>query len=197
MSDGAAPTTSPRPGAIRLSASQRSKIRRLSQPRELAPDEEGGELNIVPFLDIVVNILIFVLATVAVTFTSSIETNPPGAGGAGVRQEQAKKALGLTIMVVGQGFSIKAQGGNISTGCAGNGPGIAIPKMGDNFDYAALQACVERLKKSDPEFAEETQAFVTGNPDTMYSTVIAVIDAIRRTPSGESLFPDVNFKVGK
>ena len=41
-----------------LTAAQRGKIRRLSQPRELAPDEEGGELNIVPFLDIIVNILI-------------------------------------------------------------------------------------------------------------------------------------------
>ena len=40
-------------------------------------DEEGGELNIVPFLDIIVNILIFVLATVAVTFTATITTTPP------------------------------------------------------------------------------------------------------------------------
>jgi biopolymer transport protein TolR len=62
--------------AVKLSAAQRSKIRRLSQPKELAPDEEGGELNIVPFLDIVVNILIFVLSTVAVTFTATIETQP-------------------------------------------------------------------------------------------------------------------------
>ena len=38
----------------RLSAAQRSKIRRLTNPKELGPDEEeGGELNIVPFLDIV------------------------------------------------------------------------------------------------------------------------------------------------
>ncbi|HEX2735413.1 MAG TPA: biopolymer transporter ExbD [Polyangiaceae bacterium] len=182
---------------VKLSAAQRSKIRRLSQPRELAPDEEGGELNIVPFLDIVVNILIFVLATVAVTFTSSIETNPPGAGGQGVRQEQPKKSLGLTIMVVNQGFSIKAQGGNVAPGCTGAGPGIAIQKAGNDYDYAALQACVERLKKADPDFEAETQAFVSGNPDTMYQTVISVIDAIRRTPAGEPLFPDVNFKVGK
>src|SRR3954453_7367709 len=60
-----------------LTAAQRGKIRRLSQPRELAPDEEGGELNIVPFLDIIMNILIFVLATVAVTFTATIDTTPP------------------------------------------------------------------------------------------------------------------------
>ena len=48
----------------KLSAAQRSKIRRLSQPKELAPDEEGGELNIVPFLDIITNVMMFVLATV-------------------------------------------------------------------------------------------------------------------------------------
>jgi len=59
-----------------LTTAQRSKIRRLSQPKELTPDEEGGELNIVPFLDIIMNILIFVLATVAVTFTAIIDTTP-------------------------------------------------------------------------------------------------------------------------
>ena len=60
----------------KLSAAQRSKIRRLSQPKELSPDEEGGELNIVPFLDIIMNVLMFVLATVSVTFTSSFDTVP-------------------------------------------------------------------------------------------------------------------------
>ena len=65
----------------RLSTAQIGKIRRLSQPRELSPDEEGGELNIVPYLDIVVNILMFVLSTLAVTFTATIETLPPASGG--------------------------------------------------------------------------------------------------------------------
>ena len=76
-----------------LSAAQRSKIRRLSQPADLSPDEEGGELNIVPFLDIVMNILIFVLATVSVTFTSAVDTNPPASKGSGVRAEIASEAL--------------------------------------------------------------------------------------------------------
>jgi biopolymer transport protein ExbD len=110
-----------------LSAAQRSKIRRLSQPRELAPDEEGGELNIIPFLDIIVNILIFVLATVAVTFTSSIETNPPASKTTGVRSEMPSEALNLTVMIVNDGFSLKAAGGNVATGCQGVGPGISIP----------------------------------------------------------------------
>lgn len=181
----------------RLSAAQRGKIRRLSQPRELAPDEEGGELNIVPFLDIIVNILIFVLATVAVTFTTSIETNPPGTGGKGVRQEEPKKSLGLTIIIVNQGFSIKAEGGNVAPGCAGLGSGIAIPKSGAEYDFTSLQQCVSKLKKSAPEFAEETQAFLSANPGTDYKTIISTIDSVRQDPKGEPLFPDVNFKVGK
>jgi biopolymer transport protein TolR len=95
----------------RLSAAQRSKIRRLSSPRELAPDEEGGELNIVPFLDIIMNVLMFVLATVAVTFMATIDTYPPKAGTASVRPPTTP-TLGLTILVVNDGFSVKARGGN-------------------------------------------------------------------------------------
>ena len=54
------------PKTEKLTAAQRSKIRRLAAPKEIAPDEEAGELNIVPFLDIITNVLMFVLATLAV-----------------------------------------------------------------------------------------------------------------------------------
>ena len=91
-----------------LSAAQRAKVRRRSQPRELGPDEEGSELNIVPFLDIIVNILIFVLATVAVTFTATITTSPPASRG--IRKEIESTALNLTVIIVNDGFSIKAPG---------------------------------------------------------------------------------------
>src|SRR5208282_6874988 len=92
----------------KLSAAQRSRIRRLSAPKELAPDEEGGELNIVPFLDIVTNVLMFVLATVSVTFTATIDTFPPRAGGSGARPPSTP-TLGLTVLIVGEGISLKAQ----------------------------------------------------------------------------------------
>jgi biopolymer transport protein TolR len=180
-----------------LTAAQRGKIRRLSQPRELAPDEEGGELNIVPFLDIVVNILIFVLATVAVTFTASIETAPPASKGAGVRAEIPQEALNLTVFIVNDGFSLKASGGNIAAGCQGVGPGIAVPKAGGKYDYATLTGCAARLKGSSPEFADENQAYITANPGTDFQTIVAVMDAIRTTPAGDVLFDNINFKVSR
>ena len=178
-----------------LSPAQRSKIRRLSQPRELSPDDEGGELNIVPFLDIVVNILIFVLATVAVTFTASIETQPPASRGTGVRNEIQSEALNLTVFIVNDGFSLKASGGNIAPGCQGVGPGIAIPTKGGKYDYEALTQCATNLKHASADFEDETQFFIVANPGTDYQTVIDVIDAMRLTPQGKPLFDNVNFKV--
>src|SRR6478735_10246398 len=89
----------------KLSAAQRGKIRRLSAPKELSPDEEGGELNIVPFLDIIMNVLMFVLATVSVTFTATIDTFPPRAGGTGARAPTTP-TLGLTVIIVPEGFSM-------------------------------------------------------------------------------------------
>ncbi len=174
-----------------LTAQQRGKIRRLSQQRELAPDEEGGELNIVPFLDIIVNILIFVLATVVTTFTSSIETTPPSGKG-GIRGEIQSEALNLTVFIVNDGFSLKASGGNIAPGCTGQGPGIAIPMAGGKYDYRALSECAARLKE---KFQDENQAYITANPSTPYDIVINVIDALRSTPSGRVMFENINFKV--
>lgn len=179
-----------------LSAAQRAKIRRLSQPKELAPDEEGGELNIVPFLDIIVNILIFVLATVAVTFTSTIETTPPAAKGAGVRASVPTDSLNLTVMVVNEGFSLKASGGNVAPGCEGIGPGISIPKANGRYDYAALTRCAAKLKRSNPAFEDETQVYINANPGTEYQIIIHVIDALRSMPDGQGvLFDNVNFRV--
>jgi biopolymer transport protein ExbD len=178
-----------------LTVAQRSKIRRLSQPKELAPDEEGGELNIVPFLDIVVNILIFVLATVAVTFTASIETNPPANKGTGVRAEIPTQALNLTVIIASDGLSLKASGGNIAPGCDSVGAGYAVPKAGGKYDFAGLTACAAKLKGASADFADETQATITANPGIDFQTVIAVMDALRTTPAGDALFENIQFGV--
>lgn len=185
----------------KLSASQRAKVRRLSQPKELAPDEEGGELNIVPFLDIVTNVLMFVLATVSVTFTATIDSYPPRAGG-GARAPTTK-TLSLTVIIVNEGFSIKASGGNVAPGCNDTGPGIAIPKKGNDYDYESLRACAAKLKASSPDFAAEEQVTVSANPNIPYQTVIGAIDYLREAPNQQDpskptrLFPEVNFGLAR
>lgn len=181
----------------KLSAAQRSKIRRLSEPRELAPDEEGGELNVVPFLDIITNVLMFVLATVSVTFTATIDTNPPRAGGAGSRAPTTP-TLGLTILVVPDGFSVKARGGNVATGCNDVGPGLAVGKINGDYDYGQLNSCVKKLKNLSPDFKDETSVTISANPNIPYQVVISTIDAVRKSnDNGDELFPDVNFGLAR
>jgi len=180
-----------------LSALQRSKIRRLSQPKELAVDEEGGELNIVPFLDIVMNILIFVLATVAVTFTATIDTSPPASKSAGVRSEIPSQALNLSVLIASEGFSLKASGGNIAPGCNEVGAGLAVPKVNGNYDFATLKTCAAHLKGSNPEFADETAATISANPGVDFQTVVGVMDALRETQAGDALFEDIKFGVAR
>lgn len=179
----------------KLSAAQRSKIRRLSAPKEHAPDEAGGELNIVPFLDIIMNVLMFVLATISVTFTATIDTFPPRAG-AGARAPTTP-TLGLTILVVPDGFSMKARGGNVAPGCSDTGPGIAIPKRDAEYDFAALKACAAKLKGAAPEFKEEMGVTVSANPPIPYQVVISTMDAVRNDDQGQPMFPDVTFGVAR
>ncbi len=196
----------------KLSAAQRSKIRRLSAPKEIGADEAGGELNIVPFLDIVTNVLMFVLATVSVTFTATIDTFPPTAGG----RAPPTPSLGLTVILVPDGFSIKARGGNIAAGCADLGPGIALPKRSSqdgsmDYDYDGLRACVQRLKAQNPDFADETSATVSANPNIPLTAIIGTMDAIRQLDDGKCapsektkawegrgcLFPDITFGLAR
>jgi biopolymer transport protein TolR len=179
----------------KLSAAQRSKIRRLAAPKELAPDEEGGELNIVPFLDIVMNVLMFVLATVSVTFTATIDTAPPRAGGAG--RAPTTPTLGLTVIVVPEGFSIKARGGNIAPGCNDTGAGLAVPKKGPEYDFTELTRCAQKLKSASPDFKDEESVTISANPQIPYQAVISTIDALRKDDKGEKLFPEVNFGLAR
>jgi biopolymer transport protein ExbD len=180
----------------KLSASQRSRIRRISAPKELSPDEEGGELNIVPFLDIIMNVLMFVLATISVTFTTIIETTPPSIGGGHPKPSEAPK-LSLNVVIIDKGFVVSAYGQHVGEGCQGIGTGATVGRSSDgrDYDYAGLTACAARLKEKVEGADEETSATLTANANIQYQVIISTIDALRKSDSGKELFPDINFGV--
>ena len=173
-----------------LSAAQRSKVRRLAAPKE--GEEAGGELNVVPFLDIIVNVMMFVLATVAITFTSTADVAPPKPA---PRHGAPPPSLGLSVIVVDDGFSVKASGGNVAPGCSDTGSGLAIGNVDGRYDFAALQRCAAKLKSASPDFVDERSVTISANPAIRYETIIATMDAVRQTEQGSDLFPDVSFGV--
>jgi len=179
-----------------LSAAQKSRIRRLSQPKEPDAGEEAGELNIVPYLDIITNVMMFVLASVSVTFITSIDTTPPAIGGNKGRNDVASKALNLSAWITKDGIALKSSSGNVTTGCQGFGPGIAIPKRGDAYDFTALTTCARDLKRANPDYKDETQVTITASADIEFGVVIETLDALRKDGE-EQLFPDVHFGVAR
>ena len=170
----------------------RTKLRKIrEQAEEMA--EEGGELNLIPYLDIVTNVIMFLLATI--TFAAALgDINVSSTTTASQAQLQnqpppePKQDLNLTVSVSDKGFTIAASGAVLYSGfsidAAGNlqQPAGAtlptIPKKGNDFDYDALARAMAQIKSS-PTAKTETRVIVNANPEIVYDVVVQVLDACR------------------
>src|SRR5215471_20668065 len=93
----------------------RAAMRRMRDHVEEA-EEEAGELNLVPYMDIVTNIIIFLLASVVNQVAlGNINVSSPtiqsGGGPSDTDTQQDKPPLNLTITVGGSGYIVGASGG--------------------------------------------------------------------------------------
>src|ERR1700748_2114539 len=111
---------------------QRAYIRKHSKDPHLDPSEMVGELNIVPFLDIVVNLIMFLLATTeAVLLISQIESDLPKIA-RGRSKGDVATPLSLNVTVTDGGVIVSGSGGKLARGCTGidTGRDLTVPKEG-------------------------------------------------------------------
>ncbi len=154
-------------------------------------EEEAGELNLVPYMDIVTNIIIFLLASVVnqVALGNINVSVPTIASGGGSSEDQPppeKPPLNLTVSVGASGFTVAASGGVLPI----------IPKQPNGqYDYKALTAKLKEIK-SNPDNATETKANFNADANIPYDIVVATLDAMRQDDAGKLLFPDVAFAAG-
>lgn len=154
-------------------------------------EEEAGELNLVPYMDIVTNIIIFLLASVVNQVAlGNINVSVPTISSGGASAEDTpppeKPPLNLTISVGASGFTVAASGGVLPI----------IPKLPNGqYDYKALTAKLKEIK-SNPDNATETKANFNADANIPYDIVVATLDAMRQDDSGKLLFPDVAFAAG-
>src|SRR5215831_20736817 len=153
-------------------------------------EEEAGELNLVPYMDIVTNIIIFLLASVVNQVSlGNINVSVPTLSQGGASADEPppdKPPLNLTVTVGASGFILAASGGVLP----------AIPKLpNDQYDYKALTAKLKEIKAA-PGTGDETKANFNADAVTSYDVVVATLDAMRTTEEGKMLFPDVAFAAG-
>jgi biopolymer transport protein TolR len=141
-----------------------------------------SELNLVPYLDIMVNLIMFMLLTFQVTADLKvINFNPPASGGGGGGGAPADEPLRVTVLVSSEGFQV-------TTTQDGNGSESVKMKDGD-WDYVELKGRLARIQREVPNL--DPNLVVVAEPAIVYDTVVKTLDAARLTPDGSDLFPNV------
>ncbi len=172
-------------------------MRRMRDEYEEAA-EESGELNLVPYLDIVSNIVMFLLATITMSATlANVNVSAPSYGSAEAAAPTADRPpLNLTLQVSEAGFTIAGSGAVMKNPKTNDVP--TIPRdggaRGDGaYPYATLTALVASIKA---QWKDETRVVFVANPDVPYEIVVKTLDAVRRDVGGRLMFPDVVFSPG-
>ena len=167
----------------------RAAMRRMKEHNEEI-EEEAGEINLVPYMDIVTNIIIFLLASVVNQVAlGNVNVSVPAlssGGGAAAEEKPDKAPLNLTVTVGATGFTIAASGG-------------VLPVIGKlpNGQYNYKELTTKLLEiKSAPDNADETKVNFNADANTSYDIVVATLDAMRQDDNGKVLFPDVAFSAG-
>ena len=154
-------------------------------------EEEAGELNLVPYMDIVTNIIIFLLASVVNQVSlGNINVCSPTIAAAGSASDEPppmeKPPLNLSVTVGQSGFTVAASGGVLPV----------ISKLpGGQYDYKGLTKKLQEIKSA-PDNAGETKAIFSADATIPYDIVVATLDATRTTEDGKVLFPDITFSAG-
>lgn len=174
---------------------QRAYIRKRTKDAHVDPSEMVGELNIVPFLDIVVNLIMFLLATTeAVLLISQIESDLPKIARGRSRGADVETPLNLNVTVTETGVIVSGSGGKLAPGCSTieQSRSLTVPKKGKDYDWRGLTDCVARVKQ---QYQDEHSVTVSADPQVQYEYVVAAMDAVR-SKGKDPLFPDVLISVG-
>jgi biopolymer transport protein TolR len=164
----------------------RAAMRRLKAEHDDI-DEEAGEINLVPYMDIVTNIIIFLLASVVnqVPLGNINVSSPTIGSGPGETSPQEKPPLNLTVTLAANGFIIAGSGAVIPP----------IPKLpSGQYDFEGLTNRLTEIKKDVAQ--GETKATFNADAFIPYDMVVKTLDAMREDKSGKPLFPDIIFAAG-
>ena len=176
-----------------LSVTQRMQIQRAVRTnKQRAARDEAGELNVIPFLDIVMNVLMFVLATSTTVFTATIT---PTTGGCCVRGVVPDVP---TLHVTRSGYVVASHAGFVAPDCRSLTAGghVTVPLRDGRHDAAGLTRCLATLRQAAGQtspFRAQRALQVSTLDNVSYGELIRAIDAARETrPGAGDLYPEVS-----
>jgi biopolymer transport protein ExbD len=171
--------------------------------RRIREEEHTGELNIVPYLDVVVNLVMFMLLSLTGLVGLGVlnVAAPKIAGEAPAAERVERPPLLLTVAIGREGFTVAGAGGVVGREAAADvARPPTIPLRDGKYDYAAL---TEEMKRIKAQFPSETAIILSADPGVLYDVLIQTMDACReasvRGPDGRierrPLFFDVSLSL--
>lgn len=165
-------------------------------------DEESHELNIVPYLDILVNLIMFLLVAQATLVSLGlVDVSAPSYASIGPTgsPNPNEKPLRLTIGIANRGFYIAATG-TVLPGQENQGDEITpagvhraeptVPKKPDGTqDFATL---TQKLRAIKTVFPKNEAVYIAADDNVPYDVLVKTLDASREDSTGP-LFPQVAF----
>ncbi len=156
---------------------------------------EISELNLVPYMDIMVNLIMFMLISmegfvqmkiinVSVPEIGAVETKP---GEAKENEERLSVALLIGDVKTGKGGFLIAVDGKSLEGTPEGEPTVPLTPDG-HYDYETLTKKMELVKKQQEK---NTVVTIVPDPEVEYDVLVKTMDAIRRDTSKRIMFPDV------
>lgn len=104
--------------------------------------------------------------------------------------EEGEKRLDPVVFVTDAGLVVKVRAGNVAPGCDALGAGVTVPRSGAVAqDVGGLTRCLQKIKASDPDFADEETVVLSGNRDVRFKDLAETAAAVRGT------FPVVELRV--
>ncbi|AKF03989.1 ExbD/TolR family protein [Sandaracinus amylolyticus] len=163
--------------------------RALARRRSDAPLD--GELNIVPFLDIITNLLLFLLATAgSVMMVAQVDAQLPR----GPRGASTNVVATPSVTIVARGVVIAGPGGFATAECTATTRtyAVAVPRRDGAIDSAALSACAARLHAS---LGQDDRVILSADPNVPYDELVRAMDALR-ADGDRPLFSDILLSAG-
>lgn len=90
-----------------------------------------------------------------------------------------RPTFSFSVIIVADGFLVKAMGASVGPGCDGIGRGITIPRAAGAIDVAALERCAAKLRAKDAAFADDPLATLSANGEIPFHDVMDAALALR------------------
>jgi biopolymer transport protein ExbD len=174
--------------------------------RRRREEEHAGELNIVPYLDVVTNLVMFMLLSITGLIALGVVnvSAPKISAESAAAADAAAPRLLLTVAISKNGFYVAGAGGVL--GGAADQPTVdakqppTVPLKDGKYDYGTLTELLARVKDRYPN---ETNVILSADPDISYDVLVHTMDAARevkvKRPDGTSerkpMFFDVSLSL--